>query len=231
MIVFACFLLFPWSAMTLDIKPREEFLALESELEKRFKELESKLTKDFTNELKQKTQEIERLSELVEELRGQNQEMGQIVQRNTEKMKNLGNQVDLNAVFAAIIDSPTDTYLPFGDVKNYKELTDSSNSFNPATGVFTISDYSYEGTYIISYSGRCDGVHGGDNVDGNIRVIKNNDYIVQDNYDGDENSTLQMNGMVAIYLQLGDELKLYNMFDDSIYINGYAPLTFTGHKI
>merc|ERR1712126_639946 len=84
-------------------------------------------------------------------------------------MKSFGNQVDNHAVFAAVIDSPTDTYLPSGDIKNYEELTDTSNSFNPATGVFTVSDYSYEGIYIISYSGRSDGAHP---VDGNIRLSK-----------------------------------------------------------
>jgi len=112
-----------------------------------------------------------------------------------------------------------------GDITGYDELIDVGNNFNPSTGVFTVED---EGTYVFLYSGRKNGDNG---QEGRIYVYKNGNTVIQYDSEQDASHYLQMNSITASNLKKGDEIKLWNYFDDSIYVSSSRPFTFTGYKI
>ena len=66
---------------------------------------------------------------------------------------------------------------------------------------------------------------------GLITVYKNQD-VVQRIYESDGGNFLMMNSVFTLHLQKGDEVKLDNRYDESIYVDSdYYPFTFTGYKI
>merc|ERR1712012_1455820 len=115
-------------------------------------------------------------------------------------------------------------YLPRGDITGFTELIDVGDIFDPQTGRLTIKD---EGKYTLIVSANKNGYFG---KQGEIFVYKNQD-LVQQIYEGDEENYSMMNVVVTLHLQKGDEVKLYNIYDESIYVNSYVPFTFTGYKI
>merc|ERR1712012_1480469 len=126
--------------------------------------------------------------------------------------------------FAAEIRPSSLDYLPKGDITDFTELIDIGNIFDPQTGRLTIKD---EGMYSLIVSGFKNRNHG--NI-GLIYVYKNHD-LVQRIYEGDKENFLMMNVVFTLHLQKGDEVKLYNYYDESIYVNSDYPFTFTGYKI
>jgi len=115
--------------------------------------------------------------------------------------------------------------LPRGDITEFTELVDIGNIFDPQTGRLTIKD---EGWYTLIVSAYKSREHG---KEGWIRVYKNQE-LVQDIYEEDEENNLMMNVVVTLHLQKGDEVNLWNYYDESIYVNSSdAPLSFTGYKI
>ena len=130
--------------------------------------------------------------------------------------------------FAAQKRSAPINYLPTGDITDYDELIDVGNNFNPSTGVFTVGNKEeHEGTYVFLFSGRKSDAKG---KEGLIKFYKNGDY-VQSNVESDASNSLQMNSIVPFNLKKGDEIKLKNDYDDSIYVTSNEPFTFTGYKI
>ena len=118
--------------------------------------------------------------------------------------------------------------MPAGDIKDYDELIDVGNNFNPSTGVFTVGDKEEDdGTYVFLFSVRKSGSYG---KEGRIRVYKNGN-LVQENYETDTSHFLQMNDIMSFNLEKGDEIKLYNWNDDSIHVSSVNPFTFTGYKV
>ena len=116
-----------------------------------------------------------------------------------------------------------------GYIKDYDDLSDVANNFNPVTEVFTVGNKDeQEGTYIFSYSGY-------KIVNGNvlhIYVHKNEElHALQINSESDWMNSLQINGFVTVYLKKGDIIMLKNYNDKSIWIENIRPFTFTGHKI
>jgi len=76
--------------------------------------------------------------------------------------------------------------------------------------------------------GHKDGYHG---KEGYIDVYKNGNW-VQRNYETDASHSLRMNDIMSFILKKGDEIKLVNNKDDSIYVDSdYRPFTFTGYKV
>ena len=120
--------------------------------------------------------------------------------------------------------------MPRGDIKNYDELIDVVNNFNPSTGVFTVGNKEDEGDYFFLFSGSKDGDYG---KEGWIKVYKNG--IVQHNWDNFKAPHFgihQMNSIISFEaLKKGDEIKLNNFYDDSIYVNSVIPFLFTGYKM
>ena len=117
--------------------------------------------------------------------------------------------------------------MPPGDIKDYDELIDVGNNFNPSTGVFTVGSKEDEGTYVFLFSGYKISDYG---KEGRIRVYRNgND--VQLNRELDASHALHMNDIMSFNLKKGDEIKLHNDVADSIYVVDYYPFTFTGYKV
>ena len=115
-----------------------------------------------------------------------------------------------------------------GDITGYDELIDVGNNFNPSTGVFTVGNKEEdEGTYVFQFSGYKSGEHG---KKGRILVYKNGNF-VQDIDETDTSHWLRMNDIMSFNLEKGDEIKLWNYVDDSIYIDSHYPFTFTGYKV
>ena len=130
--------------------------------------------------------------------------------------------------FAAEKRSAPNNYLPVGDIKGYNELIDVGNNFNPSTGVFKVGNKEEDvGTYVFFYSGRKSGYEG---QYGDI-FVKKNGQTVQSNYEDLANYHLQMNGILSFNLKKGDEIKLHNRHDNSIFVPWSKPFTFTGYKI
>jgi len=152
--------------------------------------------------------------------------MKQLIDDNRFKIKD----IDEKPRFVAEIRStPQGTYLPTGDIKDYDELIDVGDNFNPSTGVFTVgSNEEDEGTYVFQYSCYKNGDSG---MEGHIYVMNNIEGIVQGFYEEDR-SSLQMNGISSFNLKSGSQINLYNVqFGESIFVaNGY-PFIFTGFKI
>ena len=118
--------------------------------------------------------------------------------------------------------------MPYGDITGYDELIDVGDNFNPSTGVFTVGDKEEdEGTYIFLFSGYKNGSEG---KYGEIDVYKNGN-LVQWNQESDVSHDLQTNCIMSFNLKKGDEIKLYNVYDDSIVVSSYHPFTFTGYKV
>jgi len=130
--------------------------------------------------------------------------------------------------FAAQIGPSLGYYLSVGYITDYDELIDVGNNFNPSTGVFTVGNKEEDqGTYVFLFSGY---KIGGNGKKGRILVYKNG-IQVQYNYETDASHSLQMNDIMSFNLKKGDEIKLYNDYDDSIYVSSVDPFTFTGYKI
>ena len=118
--------------------------------------------------------------------------------------------------------------MPIGDITDYNdELIDVNNNFDPKTGVFTLTKDSENGVYKFEVSG-IKSVDRGQK--GEIHLFKNND-LFQKIYEGDDSNSLMMNGDFTLHLQKGDEVKLRNHKEDSIWVGIYFPFTFTGYKI
>ena len=118
--------------------------------------------------------------------------------------------------------------MPAGDIKDYDELIDVGDNFNPSTGVFTVGNKEEdEGTYVFLFSGFKGSNYG---KEGWIEVYKNGNR-VQYNYESDASHSTQMNDIMSINLKRGDEIKLNNYYDDSIYVDSIRPFIFTGYKI
>jgi len=113
--------------------------------------------------------------------------------------------------------------MPSGDITNFTELVDIGNIFDPQTGRLTIKD---EGKYTLHISAFKYGSYG---KRGEIRIYKNQD-VVQTIYETDEENYLMMNVVFTLHLQKGDEVKLVNEFDESIFVQSDYPFTFTGYK-
>ena len=86
---------------------------------------------------------------------------------------------------------------------------------------------SQEGFYVIYVSAY---KHKSCGTQGDIQVYKNGG-LVQSIYESDAENYHMMNAVFTLHLQKGDEVKLYNYYDDSIYVRGDYPFTFTGYKI
>ena len=97
--------------------------------------------------------------------------------------------------------------------------------------IYWIQKYIYlvhcNGNYIFQINGFKSGRRGKEGV---IEVLKNNDSI-QHIFEEDEQNSLMLNSVFTLHLQKGDEVKLYNYYDESIYVQSDIPLTFTGYKI
>jgi len=118
-------------------------------------------------------------------------------------------------------------YLPKGYITDFTELDNFGDIFNSTTGRLTINDEQQEGKYVLQVSAYRTQSHG---KMGYIRVEKNQER-VQDIYETDEGNDLMMNAVSALHLQKGDEVELYNYFNESIYVCSHNPFTFTGYKI
>jgi len=119
-------------------------------------------------------------------------------------------------------------YLPVGDITDYNELIDVDDNFNPSTGVFTVGNKEEdEGTYVFHLSGYKEGEYG---KNGDIKVYINGFDNYQYTYESDTSHSLQMNDIMSFNLKKGDEIKLHNDVDNSIWVSFYRPFTFTGYK-
>merc|ERR1711997_1347551 len=103
------------------------------------------------------------------------------------------------------------SYLPKGDITDFTELVDYGEIFNPTTGRLTSNE---EGVFSLHVSAYKSGNQGKGGV---IRVYKNQD-LVQQIYENDEENGLMMNVVFTLHLQKGDEVKLYNAIDESIWV-------------
>jgi len=131
--------------------------------------------------------------------------------------------------FAAEIRSSSgyQIFLSSGDITDFTELVDMGEIFNPTTGRLSINEDSLEGIYVLYVSAY---KNANDGNKGYIKVYKNKDW-VQGIYESDRGNYLMMNAVFTLHLQKGDEVKLYNQYDESIYVNSNFPFTFTGYKI
>jgi len=118
-------------------------------------------------------------------------------------------------------------FLSFGEITDFTELVDMGDIFNPTTGRLSINEDSLEGKYVFYVSARKENHYENKML---IRVYKNQD-LVQSIYESDEGNDLMMNSVFTLHLQKGDEVKLDNRYDESIFVYSYKPLTFTGYKI
>ena len=118
--------------------------------------------------------------------------------------------------------------MPDGDITDFTELADVGAIFNPTTGRLTINDEQQEGNYVLHVSAYTIRAFG---KEGWISVYKNQEE-VQQIYESDKGNDLMMNAVITLHLQKGDEVKLYNYYDESIAVfSSYHPFTFTGYKI
>ena len=129
--------------------------------------------------------------------------------------------------FAAEIRPLSIYYLPSGDIKDYTELIDANDNFNPKTGVFWLNNDSENGVYEFHVSGLKSGFYG---HSGLIYVYKNNDYI-QSIYEQNANHYHMMSAVFTLYLQRGDKVPLENEYKNSIHVESIHPFTFTGYNI
>ena len=106
-------------------------------------------------------------------------------------------------------------------------MVDVGDIFNPTTGTLSINDDQQEGNYELHISARKSGNFG---KMGLIKVYKNQEQ-VQTIFETDGDHCLMMNAVFTLHLLKDDEVKLYNSYDDSIYVDSSNPLTFTGYKI
>jgi len=119
-------------------------------------------------------------------------------------------------------------YLPIGNITvSWTELIDIGNIFDQKTGRLTIKDADQEGKYTLHVSAHKMETYG---KMGDILVYKNGIWVQRINEYDAENG-LQMNTVFTLHLQKGDEVKLVNQVDKSIYVYNDNPLTFTGYKI
>ena len=115
-------------------------------------------------------------------------------------------------------------YLPKGDITDFTELVDYGEIFNPTTGRLTTNE---EGDFLLHVSAFKSKDYG---KGGMIDVYKNQD-LVHRILENDVENGLMINAVFTLHLQKGDEVKLYNNFDESIYVSSHDPFTFTGYKI
>ena len=115
-----------------------------------------------------------------------------------------------------------------GDITDYDELIDVANNFNPSTGVFTVGNQEEDkGTYVFLFSGHKSRYYG---KKGSIQFHKNG-VCVQATSETDDSHDLHIDNIMSINLDKGDQIKLYNYYDASIYVNYEYPFTFTGFKV
>jgi len=127
--------------------------------------------------------------------------------------------------FIAEIRPSGNRYLPKGDITGFTELLDYGDIFNPTTGRLTTNE---EGDFILHVSAMKPGGYG---KRGEIHIYKNQ-YLVQKIIEGDEEYSLMINSVFTLHLQKGDEVKLYNVNDESILVSSYYyAFIFTGYKI
>ena len=117
--------------------------------------------------------------------------------------------------------------MPYGDITGFTEFIDIGNNFDPHTGRFTIKDIQQSGLYTFHISAWKMDIHG---KEGEIKVYKNEED-VQHIYENDAEHSLMMNSVFTLRLFEGDEVKLVNGNDESIYVTSLIPFTFTGYKI
>ena len=117
--------------------------------------------------------------------------------------------------------------LPYGDITGFTEFIDIGNNFDPHTGRLTIKDIQQSGLYTFHISAWKMYMHG---KEGEIKVYKNEED-VQHIYENDAEHSLMMNSVFTLRLFKGDEVKLGNVYDESIYVSSLIPFTFTGYKI
>jgi len=177
-------------------------------------------------------EEINRLKEEIKECKESQSQQLDAMARTLATLSSRTALIENKPRFAAEIRPYSYSYLPKGDIKGYNELIDVGNNFNPSTGVFTVGNKEEdEGTYVFLFSGyksRSNGLYNG--KEGFIKVYKNGNR-VQDNYETDTSHSLQMNSIVSVNLKKGDEIKLYNYYDDSVVVRSGHPFTFTGYKV
>ena len=122
--------------------------------------------------------------------------------------------------------------MPQGWITDFYEDIDVNNNFDPVTGVFTLKEDYEEGVYIFEVGAYKSGKHG---KEGLIRVYKNYNstanYLVHEIHEGDADNYSTMNSVLTLDLEKGDEVKLRNYDNHTIYVNTYHPLIFTGYKI
>jgi len=172
-------------------------------------------------------EEINRLKEEIKECKESQSQQLDAMARTLATLSSRTALIENKPRFAA--EKRSGRYLPRGDIKGYDELIDIGNNFNPSTGVFIVGNKEEdEGTYVFFFSGHKDGYHG---KEGYIDVYKNGNW-VQRNYETDASHSLRMNDIMSFILKKGDEIKLVNNKDDSIYVDSdYRPFTFTGYKV
>ena len=134
--------------------------------------------------------------------------------------------------FTAEIREPSNSYLPFGDIRNYTELIDVGNHFNPSTGVFNVGNNEEDqGTYVFFFSA----YKWNAKTDAQIYIYKNGQEIQriwEQLSKSDESNSLQIIGMTTVNLKIGDKINLSNDADETIYVrsNSY-PFSFIGYKV
>merc|ERR1719245_897713 len=119
------------------------------------------------------------------------------------------------------------SFLSRGDITDFTELVDVGDFFNPTTGRLSINEDSLEGKYLFYVSAFKSGIRG---KVGMIEVYKNQE-VVHRIYESDGGNYLMMNSVFTLHLQKGDEVRLYNVYEGSIDVDGGFPFTFTGYKI
>jgi len=205
-------------------------LDLQNQIDSLFRNITA--DKEDIDDLKENVANLEvSITDIESEVDDVDQRVIENTQNIDSNVENIGDiQTNLNTLenkprFAAEISSLTSgSYLPLEDITDFTEKIDIGNIFDPKTGIVTIKD---EGTYVFQISAHKDNAYG---QVGFIRVYKNHGLTRRIN-EGDGGHDLMLNMVFTFDLQKGDEVKLSNVYEESIYVDSYFPFTFIGYKI
>jgi len=202
-------------------------LDLQNQIDSLFRNITA--DKEDIDDLKENVANLEvSITDIESEVDDVDQRVIENTQNIDSNVENIGDiQTNLNTLENKprfVAQKRSGDYLPYGNITDFTEIVDVGDIFNPTTGRLSIKDKGY---YVLHVSAYKSGPY---SKIGEIGVHKN-DHWVQSVYEGDVTNDLMLDGVFILYLQKGDEVKLYNGYDDSIWNKSYNPLTFTGYKI
>merc|ERR1712223_1582681 len=179
------------------------------------------LQKSIDNEASERIKQDNALESKIDaETNERTQQTDRLGQKDIE-LQNQIEAINYTPRFSAKIASAAAFYMPKGYITNFIEFVDVGDDFDPSFGTFTVSQ---AGTYVFHFSGL--------KFSGNVGAIyfAINNQIAQNTLESDTQA-FPLNGLVTVYLNVGDVVALYNQYGVSIYVHAIDPFTFHGYLV